>query len=262
MAISNWAAQRSLLLKSYNQRVKNLYRQNPGAFERIERLTKVQALEASLILAKDSQGLAKAKQDFFHNQVLEGPYTPKLFQTPDYTNIGTIAYDPQIVIVFMEKKVDYKAAGRTAPLRIQVSLRLKLSIVESLKVSDLELTRLSNAIEVSMGRDTYSKGRRKFTYKDDASKHRSYFHFQSETEARALWTKVLALQDQVPDFERFWSESNRPQGYYSVRRTTVFGQTIEYPELAPTATCTFYQASAHIYPAKPRILLINNIDHL
>lgn len=262
MAISNWAAQRSLFIKSYNQRVKKLYKENPSAFERIERLSKVQALEASLILAKDSQGLAKAKQDFFHNQVLEIPYTPNFYQTPDYTNVGTIAYDPQIVIVFMEKKSDYKAAGRTAPLRIQVSLRLKPSIVESLKTSDVELSRLSNAIETSIGRETYRKGRRKFTYKDDANKHRTYLHFQSETEARQLWTKVLALQNQVPDFDRFWSESNRPTGYFSVTRTTVFGEVIEYPEIAPLAECTFYQASAHVYPAKPRILLANLIDHL
>ncbi|MBE9125598.1 MULTISPECIES: hypothetical protein [unclassified Coleofasciculus] len=262
MAISNWAAQRSLLLKSYNQEVKKLYRENSAAFDRVERLTKVQALEASLILNKDSQLMAKAKQDFYYNQVLRTPYQPEIWQAPDYTNISQIEYDPQIILLFRETKERYKAANRRQPLRVQCSLRLKESIVESLRTSNNRLETISNQIEIAFGKEEYDKGRRKFTYKNDSLKHRFYFNFNSEAQARELLTKTLALQDQTPDFDHYWSESSRPAGYHTIRRETVYGEVMEYPALMPQATCKFYRATAHFFPAKPILLVENLIDHL
>lgn len=160
---------------------------------------------------------------------------------PNYDDIPiTVKDKPHVHLIFLEKR-EAALLNRRKRVQALVSFRITDKTISTITRSDLnELRREINLAFPSTY--TLNKGRLKFSYRDKANGFEFILSLISETEAREVITKVLAVRDKTPDWELL-RKSEAPNENFTTRKSlTLFGKIERLPLPRPLATCYLKKA--------------------
>lgn len=167
---------------------------------------------------------------------------------PNYDDIPISVTDkPHVHLYFIEKKSTAILAKRRR-VDALVSFRITDKTVSTITQSDLnELKREINLAFLS----TYQlkKGRIKYSYRDKVNGFEFILSLTSESEAKEVITKVLAIRDKVPDWDRL-SASTSEKNFDSIQNINILAQLQKLPKQRPIANC--YLKSAYVTFGKLR----------
>jgi hypothetical protein len=182
-----------------------------------------------------------------------------LLDEPIYAMPCTQLFDsqeclPQIIINFQESVQSARQHNRSKhPLTAQHYIRLKIDFS-----SEAEVQQIARKIKAVFATPIFSfdKGRLKYTYRD---KSKSYFFVVTtinETEARNVIKKLLAINNDVPDWELL-TESRSNKDFVATRTTQVNGKRYKKPQRRPLGRVSFISAELHVDGLQGNIHLID-----
>lgn len=161
----------------------------------------------------------------------------------------------QLQLHWKETRESYRARGKRWRTEMRVSIRLSSAITESLKQSDQEADRLAVQIEQNFLDHQFTKGKIVVSYVDRRNPHLMKINSSSVQEAKELLTKVLALNNETPDFAACLRYRQFDNGTGPSQGTTqVFGEEKEMPEFMPIVNVRWYKAELKMPGIQDRIL--------
>lgn len=154
---------------------------------------------------------------------------------PSYDDIPISSTSrPHVHLYFIEKKSTAIIAKRRR-VDALISFRITDKTVSTITKADLnELEREINLAFPSSYR--LEKGRNKYSYRDKENGFEFILTLNSEAEAREVITKVLAVRDKTPDFERL-TTSTSEKNFTITQTINIFNVPEKLPKQRPIATC-------------------------
>jgi len=236
-ASRDWYRQRDFLRKTYNKEVKRWFREQ-GDSEDVDfaNQTRASVYESCLISYKDSQNMAILKMRTFREVVQRTHLRPHVYGIPT-TELQIIKrFKPQVILHFLQDSYRNYEISKS-PARGQITFRLMNETSES--ITQAEVTRLANAVkrEFMTGKGhVWSKGRTMFTYTHWEQGYKLQLLCYSETEAKTLIRKVLAIQNHTLDSKCLGinRKDNELSAYPSVPETKlILGKSEKMPKRRP-----------------------------
>ena len=164
--------------------------------------------------------------------------SPVLF--PNYDDIPVTVRDkPHAHLYFIEKKSAATIARRRR-IDALISFRINEKTISTVTRTDLnELKReINQAFPSSF---VLNKGRIKYSYRDKENGFEFILSLRSETEAREVITKVLAVRDKAPDWENLRSSTSE-QNFDLTKRINILSVSEKLPKQRPIADCYLKKA--------------------
>jgi len=154
---------------------------------------------------------------------------------PNYDDVPiTVTTKPHVHLYFIEKKSSAILAKRRR-VDALISFRITEKTVSTITKSDLtELTREINLAFPSSFQ--LNKGRNKYSYRDKENGFEFILSLVSETEAKDVITKVLALRDKTPDWDRL-TTSTSEKNFTITQTINILNVPEKLPKQRPIATC-------------------------
>lgn len=258
-ASRDWNRQRDFLRKTYNKEVKRWFR-DLGDSEDVDFANQPRAsvYESCLISYKDSQNMALLKMRTFREVVQRTHLRPHVYGMPT-TELQVIRrFKPQIILRFLQDSYRNYEISK-APGEGRIGFRLMNETSES--ITQAEVTRLANAVkrEFMTGKGhVWSKGRTMFTYNDWDKGYQLQLLCYSETEAKTLIRKVLAIQNHTLDLKRLGinRKDDELSAYPSIPETElILGESERMPKRRPVVDVRFTHAELHLYGRKEPVIL-------
>ena len=161
---------------------------------------------------------------------------------PNYDDIPVSVTDkPHVHLYFIEKKSTAILANRRR-VDALISFRITDKTVSTITKTDLnELEREINLAFPSTYR--LEKGRNKYSYRDKENGFEFILSLTSESEAKEVITKVLAVRDKTPDWDRL-TTSISERNFAITKRINILNVSEKLPKQRPIATC--YLKSAYV----------------
>jgi hypothetical protein len=159
--------------------------------------------------------------------------TPVLL--PNYDDIPLSVVDkPHVHLYFIEKKSTAILAKRRR-VDALISFRIADKTVSTITKTDLnELTREINLAFPSSYR--LEKGTKKYSYRDKENGFEFILSLNSEAEAKEVITKVLAVRDKTPDWDRL-TTSTSEKNFAITKTINILTVPERLPKQRPIATC-------------------------
>ncbi|BBC24773.1 hypothetical protein [Pseudanabaena sp. ABRG5-3] len=173
-------------------------------------------------------------------EYMKDPDAPVLL--PNYDDIPISATGkPHVHLHFIEKKSTAILARRRR-VDALISFRITEKTISSITQTDLsELRREINIAFPSTYR--LEKGRNKYSYRDKENGFEFILSLVSETEAKEVITKVLAVRDKTPDWDRLTTSTSEKN--FSITQTiNILTVPEKLPKQRPIATC--YLKTAYV----------------
>lgn len=257
MAVSrNWANLKDFLRKSYNKEVNEWFKDVADEFP--DNLTgRKNAKRACLILPTESQNSALLKVLNFRFVVQRTHLKPDVYAFPIEEIEAVRKYRPQIVLYFKEDAEDVDDDYQ--PITGRIAYRLMNETSET--ISKAELTTIANRIKTQFGSvDGYiwKKGKDMATYVNRVNGYDFQILCRSKTEAKELITKVLATNNDSPDWKYLqYKENDEPtQAYPTIpSNQIILGKSIKEPRRRPIANTRFQYSYCLIWGRKKAIYL-------
>ena len=166
--------------------------------------------------------------------------TPVLL--PNYDDVPiTVTSKPHVHLYFLEKKSTAILARRRR-VDALISFRINEKTVSTITKTDLtELTREINLAFPSTFQ--LNKGRNKYSYRDKENGFEFILSLTSETEAKDVITKVLAVRDKTPDWDRL-TTSTSEKNFTITQTINILTVPEKLPKQRPIATC--YLKTAYV----------------
>ncbi len=164
--------------------------------------------------------------------------SPILF--PNYDDIPVTVRDkPHVHLFFLEKKSTAIAARRRRAEAL-ISFRITDKTVSTITRADLN--ELKREIKLAFPSSfILNKGRIKYSYRDKENGFEFVLSLRSETEAREVITKVLAVRDKVPDWDNLKSSTSE-QNFDLTKRVNILLVSEKLPKQRPIADCYLRKA--------------------
>lgn len=172
---------------------------------------------------------------------------------PNYDDVPiTVKDKPHVHLYFIEKKSTAILARRDRA-RALISFRITDKTISTITRTDLnELKREINLAFPSSF--ILNKGRIKYSYRDKENGFEFILSLRSETEAKDVITKVLAVRDKVPDWDNLRSSTSE-QNFDLTKRVNVLSVSEKLPKQRPVADCYLSKAYVTFGRFKTEILI-------
>lgn len=161
---------------------------------------------------------------------------------------------PQLIIKFQESVADAKKNKRMrVPLRATHYIRLRQdfsSKSEVEKIAKKVYSIFANPIFA------FDKGKIKYSYRDKSKGYSFITACPSEAEARNLITKLLACNDDTPNWFRM-TESKSKRVTEPLGTIRINGESYKRPSYRPTGKVRFISAELHVHGLMSNIHLID-----
>lgn len=208
--------------------------------------TKVTALDSprrvlrSDCLIEDGDSFAEMWQKKELLKYMKDDDVPVLL--PNYDDVPiTVTTKPHVHLYFVEKKSTAILARRRR-VDALISFRITEKTVSSITKADLtELTREINLAFPSSFQ--LNKGINKYSYRDKENGFEFILSLVSETEAKDVITKVLAVRDKSPDWDRL-TTSTSEKNFTITQTINILNVPEKLPKQRPIATC--YLKTAYV----------------
>ncbi len=265
MAISrSWQNLKDFLRKTYNREVNEWFRDEPDPIPD-NSTSRKQAKRACLITSRDSQNMALLKSLTFRYVVQRVHLVPDVFGTPVGNFDATRKHKPQVFLEFLEDELDIE--GGYARVGGRISYRLMNETSSS--ISNSELIIIANRIKLEFGTSNgylWKKGKDLASYTDKENGYSLQLLVRSKTDAKELITKVLATNNQAPNWKYLsYKEADNPIETYPTlpSNQTILGKSYREPRIRPIATVRFQYAYCSIWgKPKPVILFDRSYRYL
>lgn len=191
---------------------------------------------------------------------IDGEYEEKV-----PTEITTLSNRPYLKLYFSQP-IDEVAAGKRAP-RMEITINIMDKTDLSIDKSDLVAlaTRITEQFNPGGKPYKHKKGKNYYTYHDWANGYQLQLLANTESEARALLLKVLALKQHQLN-EKYWKESravNPTIAYPNTEETvTLMGKTYKKPLRRPTVNVEFRWARLSLPSIGKHFILVSNEKRL
>lgn len=162
---------------------------------------------------------------------------------PDVWLHETFNFVPQVQLYFVDDPKTRTYKFKNNPLEGLCSFRLhNIDITQASAANEIE--RLANRIFTNFNKFEYTKGKFKFTYRDEQNKLNTWGFFASESEARSLFRNICqVMQITYSDDNLF---EHKPKGDYSTpEKRKVLGRTFEIHRRR-SGVVQFQEATLHI----------------
>jgi hypothetical protein len=181
-------------------------------------------------------------------------FHPPIFGIPSDLYQERVVYQPQVILHFWQD-VDAVASG-LAPARTRISFRLHNKTPESFTPAEARTLAAKIRTEfMSGGGYRFSRGKKKFCYRDKTRGYNFTLLTSNEPDAREIITKVHQLRSHVPDWDnltRITTDKPFPENPGTHR---IYGQTVKKIRYRPTATIRFRSAELHLHGLANAIVL-------
>lgn len=258
MAISNdWAFQRSFLRRTYNEEVKEYFRDVPEGDETNNTTSRTAARNACLIGTNDSRIEAYTKMHTFRYVVQKVHLKPDVFGVPITDLEEHVSFSPTIHLYF-EQDAQAVTPGKK-PIRREIGFRFLGETNETITPAKAErlATKIKNEFAISNG-FRFDTGKIKTTYAYHPKLPRMSALVQRESDGREIMRKILGLIDLT--FEENNISFNTPQKdsvNNPVGNDLIYGKQREKSRWRPTAVVRFQYASLSIDGLHRGIILVD-----
>lgn len=177
------------------------------------------------------------------------------------TEISTLSNRPHIRL-FFRQPADQVARGKQgAKMEVTINIMNKTDI--SISKSDLVLwaTRITEQFNPGGNAYIYQKGKKYYPYHDWGNGYHLQLLSTTETEARQLLLKILAIKQDVLN-EKYWKESravNEAVAYPNTEETVnIMGETYKKPLRRPVVKVEFRWAKLFLPSIGKQFVLVSN----
>ncbi|MDX2255565.1 MAG: hypothetical protein NW214_08630 [Pseudanabaenaceae cyanobacterium bins.39] len=160
---------------------------------------------------------------------------------PSYDDVPISVIDkPHVHLHFIEKKSTAILARRK---RVEALISFRITDKTISTITQADLNELKREIDLAFP-STYQlkKGRFKYSYRDKPNGFEFILTLLSETEAKEVITKVLAIRDKTPDFEEFLRTSTSEKNFTARKTVTILNQVEKLPLERPITDCYLQKA--------------------
>ena len=185
---------------------------------------------------------------------IQGLLDEPMYAMPCTQLFQSVECIPQIIINFQESVQSARNNNRTRhPLTAQHYIRTKTDFSSS-----AEVERIARKVREVFATPVFSfdKGRLKYTYQD---KTKGYFFIiatPNEAEARNVIEKLLALDNDIPDWELL-TESRSNKNFTRTRTIQINSKRYKKPQRRPLGKVHFISAQLHVDGLPGNIHLLN-----
>ena len=161
-------------------------------------------------------------------------------------------YYPQVKLHFEESRYESSTNNRK-PVRSELTFRWRSEDFSTDNIRDLARTVhiiFTNPVF------SYGKGKQCWTYWDDKKGYRFTVYVQSETEAKSIIERIIAVQDEgIPDWTKHLREHNSQENFNIQETVRIMGETERKPKKRPVGTVKYQYAELFIHGNKKPIIL-------
>ena len=159
---------------------------------------------------------------------------------PNYDDIPiTVKDKPHVHLYFLEKKSTAIIARRE---RVSALISFRLTEKTITTITRADLNELKREINLAFPSSfVLNKGRIKYSYRDKENGFEFILSLRSETEAREVITKVLAVRDKTPDWDNLRSSTSE-QNFDLTKRVNILLVSQKLPKQRPIADCYLRKA--------------------
>jgi hypothetical protein len=183
-------------------------------------------------------------------------FHPTMFATPETHFHDSIAFKPQVQLLFLENRLEAHNANRR-PLRTQISYRLMN--VDPTTYTRQEMISLATKIRDTFVTPTiysFEKGAIIGSYKDKENGYELRILGKDEPEIRSVISKVLSLNDLTLDDQYLTISESRRTYPTSTDEITILNESYAKPIQRPTATVHFVRAELKLFGMRHSKLLV------
>lgn len=180
--------------------------------------------------------------------------SPGLYTIPCSELEESVETRPQLIFKFQESVADSKKNKRyRTPLRATHYIRLRQDFS-----SKSEVEKIAKKVYSVFAKPVFSfdKGKIKYSYRDKAKGYSFILACTSEADARNLITKILACNDETPNWFRL-TESKSKRVTEPLGTVRINGETYKRPSYRPTGKVHFISAELHVHGLLGNIHLID-----
>lgn len=218
---------------------------------------------ACTITHDDSDTLMLLRLWFFYVIVRKAKaFHPYFYAIPTDNFHISVKFLPQVKLLFYESQ--YSASNNMRPpLEAQISYRL---MVDPATMTETDVENLAIKIydEFASNGNIYSfdKGQYKASYRDKANGYQFILTVNDETTARDLITKVLSLNNHVPDWDFLTISESKKQVSQTPEQITIIGKNYDKPIYRQDVTVHFRKAELAIWGMRPDKLLVCKAEYV
>ncbi|MEM9805135.1 MAG: hypothetical protein AAF959_07625 [Cyanobacteria bacterium P01_D01_bin.56] len=173
-----------------------------------------------------------------------------------------VEYRPQVTLFFEEKESEYQQrvgsfSRNEHPRKKRMRLSFRFANETSETFSQSQLNVLKNEIPTRFPKSySFRTGRFKHSYRDTQRGYRLILAGYSEAESRELITKVLTLQNHIPDWD-FFTESTSSRNFSTKKTVRVLSKTYKLPAKRQVARVYLRKAELYLYGIQKPIELFS-----
>jgi hypothetical protein len=174
---------------------------------------------------------------------IQGLLDAPIYSMPCTQLFNSVECLPQIIINFQESVQSARDNNRNKhPLTAQHYIRVRTDFS-----SESEVQRIARKVKEVFATPIFSfdKGRLKYTYLDRSKGYFFIVATPNEAEARNVVEKLLAINNDVPDWELL-TESRSNKNFTSVQTMRVNGKQYKKPQRRPLGRVSFISAELHV----------------
>lgn len=177
------------------------------------------------------------------------------------TEISTLSNRPCIKLYFLQPIEEVVRGRRAAKMEITINIMDKTDLTISKADLVAYATRITEQFNLGGNPYKYKKGKNYYTYHDWANGYQLQLLSNTESEARQMLLKILAIK-QSPLNEKYWKESravNPNVAYPNIEETvSIMGETYKKPLRRPSVNVSFRWARLLIPSIGKRFILVSN----
>lgn len=244
---NEWYNLREAIQAEHNKAVKKLYSKTPD--DDIS-TPKSRLKHTALIKDTDSADMVLLRL-FFHYFIARR--TRDLIQPVYGSPLPDVQaerrFKPQVFLYFLEDLQDVEAGF--PPVAGEITFRLMNQDSNTITMTEIKAIaqRVKSGFMAGAGR-TWKKGKDMATYIDKKKGYQLQLLVRSKTDAKALITDVLAIQNHTPEWEKLnYQENDQPTERYPTipGKHNVLGKLENLPRRRPIAEVRFQYALLHLH---------------
>jgi hypothetical protein len=243
---SSWEHLQNVLIKVHNREVKQEF--NDITDDDDISVARGNLKVACLLKDSDTAEMTVLRMMLFwfnlrKAQDLQGHFYGQLIQEVQATR----KYKPQVKLFFIEKLTGAEEEGDYAPVPGEISFRLMNE--SSATLSKTNLITIGNKIKLLFGGanpEKWKKGKDLASYTDHEKGYQLQLLVRNKTDAKALITKILDIQNHIPEWKHLnYKENDLPTDAYPILpgTQTILGKTYKKPRVRPIAEVVFQYAT-------------------
>jgi hypothetical protein len=199
---------------------------------------------------------------FLYYVVIKGFGIPEIYSVPIETALN-LRFKPQIHLHFEQSYRD--VLNGDYPVKGEIKVRIVAETTAL--ISNADALKYANKIKILFGSGngfTWAKGKDMFTYSDQLKGYHMQLLVQSEAEGRRVATRVLEIQDHVPDWQYAQYKKNmEPTQAYptSPPNVTILSKSYKANRRRRIVTVRFESAFLHIEGLPKPVVLYDKSQH-